>query len=113
NRFTNDAWPITTCCTPTGCGRSPKGRRQMRQSYNPKNKNLLININGELIHRSRAGISPFDSVVQGGDAVWEGLRVYEGRIFRLREHLDRLKSSALALAFSEIPSHEVIIEEIC
>lgn len=31
-----------------------------------------------------------DSVVQGGDSVWEGLRVYDGRLFKLDEHLDRL-----------------------
>ncbi|MHC4090458.1 MAG: aminotransferase class IV, partial [Planctomycetota bacterium] len=84
----------------------------MLQEFNPKNKDLLININGKLVHRDQAGISPFDSAVQGGDAVWEGLRVYEGRIFKLKEHLDRLRSSALALAFSEIPPHEKIIEEI-
>lgn len=84
----------------------------MLQKFNEKNKDLLININGELIHRDQAGISPFDSVVQGGDAVWEGLRVYEGKIFTLREHLARLRSSALALAFHEIPDEEVIVEEI-
>ena len=55
----------------------------MLQSFNEKNRDLLININGKLIHRDEAGISPFDSAVQGGDAVWEGLRVYDGRIFKL------------------------------
>lgn len=35
-------------------------------------------------------VSVFDSVVQGGDSVWEGLRVYSGKIFKLEEHLDRL-----------------------
>lgn len=35
-------------------------------------------------------VSVFDSVVQGGDSVWEGLRVYRGKIFKLDEHLDRL-----------------------
>jgi branched-chain amino acid aminotransferase len=64
------------------------------------------------VHRDQAGISPFDSSVQGGDAVWEGLRLYDGRIFKLIEHLDRLRGSAVALAFAEIPSHEQIIEEI-
>lgn len=84
----------------------------MLQKFNEKNRDLLVNINGSLIHRDEAGISPFDSAVQGGDAVWEGLRVYDGKIFRLIQHLDRLRGSALALAFAEIPSHEQFIEEI-
>ncbi|MCH9035310.1 MAG: aminotransferase class IV, partial [Planctomycetes bacterium] len=84
----------------------------MLQSFNPKNRDLMVNINGKLIHRDEAGVSPFDSAVQGGDAVWEGLRLYNGRIFKLTEHLDRLRGSALALAFVEIPSHENIIGEI-
>ncbi len=84
----------------------------MLQTFDERNRDLLININGDLVHRDKAGISPFDSVVQGGDAVWEGLRLYRGRIFRLIEHLDRLRASAHALAFQEIPSHEEIIQEI-
>ncbi|HYJ07060.1 MAG TPA: aminotransferase class IV [Chthoniobacterales bacterium] len=84
----------------------------MLQQFNEKNRELLININGELLHRDKAGISPFDSAVQGGDAVWEGLRLYDGRIFKLHEHLARLRRSAEALAFAEIPPDEKIIEEI-
>src|SRR5205807_2039522 len=84
----------------------------MLQQFNEKNRDLLININGRLLHRDEAGVSPFDSSVQGGDAVWEGLRLYDGRIFELREHLVRLRRSAAALAFSEIPADEKIIEEI-
>jgi branched-chain amino acid aminotransferase len=84
----------------------------MRQEFNPKNKDIQININGELHHRDDAGISPFDSVVQGGDAVWEGLRLYDGRIFKLIPHLDRLRASAKAMAFVEIPSHDELIAEI-
>src|SRR3954468_22115296 len=84
----------------------------MLQSFDERNRDLIVNINGELVHRDRAGVSPFDSVVQGGDAVWEGLRLYHGRIYRLIEHLDRLRSSAKALAFTEIPPHERIIDEI-
>ena len=84
----------------------------MRQKFDEKNRDLLVNINGRLVHRDQAGVSPFDSVVQGGDAVWEGLRVYHGRIFTLHEHLYRLRSSALALAFRQIPPPEQIIEEI-
>src|SRR5437867_5171238 len=84
----------------------------MHPQFNEKNRDLIVNINGQLIHRDEAGISPFDSAVQGGDAVWEGLRLYRGRIFKLVEHLDRLRSSALALGFKEIPSHEKITGEL-
>lgn len=84
----------------------------MLQKFDERNKNLLININGKLIHRDEAGVSPFDSVVQGGDAVWEGLRLYDGKIFCLTEHLDRLRHSAQALAFASIPSHDDIIAQI-
>src|SRR5213595_3200141 len=84
----------------------------MLQKFDDRNRNLIVNINGELVHRDKAGISPFDSAVQGGDAVWEGLRLYHGRIFKLHEHLERLERSARALSFPEIPSREKIIEEI-
>src|SRR5947208_650634 len=84
----------------------------MLQKYDERNCDLLININGELKHRDDAGISPFDSAVQGGDAVWEGLRLYHGRIFKLREHLVRLRNSATALSFAQIPSDEEITEQL-
>src|SRR6516225_1576254 len=84
----------------------------MLQKFDERNGELIVNINGQLVHRDRAGISPFDSAVQGGDAVWEGLRLYNGRIFKLHEHLDRLNRSARALSFAEIPPREKIIEEI-
>lgn len=84
----------------------------MLQQFDERNRNLIVNINGRLVHRDEAGISPFDSVVQGGDAVWEGLRLYDGRIFRLAEHLDRLQRSAAALSFREIPDQERIVAEI-
>ena len=84
----------------------------MLQQFDPRNSALIVNIGGDLIPRDQAGVSPFDSSVQGGDAVWEGLRLYEGKIFRLEQHLDRLDSSAKAMAFVDIPSRESIVEEI-
>jgi branched-chain amino acid aminotransferase len=84
----------------------------MLQQFDERNRNLIVNINGQLLHRDKAGVSPFDSAVQGGDAVWEGLRLYNGRVFALTDHLDRLRSSALALAFEQIPDDAAIIAEI-
>jgi branched-chain amino acid aminotransferase len=84
----------------------------MLQVFDERNRDLIVNVAGKLTHRDRAAVSPFDSAVQGGDAVWEGLRLHAGRIFRLDEHLARLRASARALAFEAIPSDEVIIEEI-
>ena len=84
----------------------------MLQTFDERNANLLVNVNGVLRHRDEPHVSAFDSVVQGGDAVWEGLRIYEGRAFRLLEHLARLRLSARALAFASVPDDDSIIEEI-
>ncbi len=93
-------------------GRGRSAARAMLQTFDPANRDILVNIDGELVHRDQARISPFDSAVQGGDAVWEGLRLYHGKIFKLDAHLDRLRSSALALGFERIPSHEELTAEI-
>lgn len=84
----------------------------MQQTFHEKNRDLIVNVDGELVHRNEAGVSPFDSSVQAGDAVWEGLRLYDGRIFKLREHLGRLRNSAKALAFTQIPPDDDIVREI-
>lgn len=78
----------------------------------PRNADILVHVGGELLPRDQAKVSVFDSSVQGGDAVWEGLRVYDGRIFQLDAHLDRLHDSARALAFSDIPSPASIKQAI-
>ena len=84
----------------------------MLQTFDERNRDLIVNVGGALSHRDQAAVSPFDSVVQGGDAVWEGLRLYQGRIFRLAEHLARLRRSAVALGFAEVPSAGEITEQI-
>ena len=84
----------------------------MLQQFDERNRDLIVNVGGKLAHRDEAGVSPFDSAVQGGDAVWEGLRLYQGRIFRLTDHLARLRRSAAALAFTAVPSGEEITEQI-
>jgi branched-chain amino acid aminotransferase len=82
------------------------------QTFDERNRDLIVSVGGRLTHRDEAAVSPFDSVVQGGDAVWEGLRLYQGRIFRLAEHLARLRRSAQALAFEQVPSDAEITAEI-
>lgn len=78
----------------------------------PRNADILVGINDELKSRNDARISVFDSAVQGGDAVWEGLRVYDGRIAALDEHLERLQNSAKTLAFAKVPTSEKVREAI-
>ena len=77
-------------------------------SVDPRNKDILVHVNGELKPRSEARVSVFDSVVQGGDAVWEGLRVYQGRIAAFGGHLRRLQDSAKALAFADVPTSDQV-----
>src|SRR5215470_2240167 len=84
----------------------------MLQKFDERNRDLIVNVGGKLSHRDHAGVSPFDSAVQGGDAVWEGLRLTNGRIFALDEHLARLRRSAHALAFASVPGDAEITEQI-
>lgn len=84
----------------------------MLQQFNEKNRDIYVYLNDKLVKRDEARVSVFDSVVQGGDAVWEGLRVYNGRIFCLDKHLERLQNSAHALCFQDIPTNDYIIKAI-
>lgn len=76
----------------------------MIQKFDKRNTDIKVWINGELLHRDEAKISVFDSAVQGGDAVWEGIRIYDGRIFCFDKHLNRLMESAKSMDFKNIPS---------
>lgn len=78
------------------------------KSVDPRNNDIVVHVGGRLLARSEARVSVFDSVVQGGDAVWEGLRVYRGRVAALGAHLARLQNSAKALAFSGVPTSDEI-----
>ena len=67
----------------------------------PRNEDILININGELFTRNEARISVFDSGYLVGDGVWEGLRLHEGVFVYLDDHLNRLYEGA-RMAFMDI-----------
>ena len=84
----------------------------MLQKSNPKNDNIQVFIKDKLYPRSEAKVSVFDSSVQGGDAVWEGLRVYPEGVVCLDKHLTRLQESAKTLAFVDIPSKKFIKKAI-
>src|SRR5215475_4047685 len=90
--------------------RTPEPRPDTRRDPrpDPRNDSIWIHVGGELLPRAQAKVSVFDSVVQGGDAVWEGLRVYGGRVFALDRHLDRLLASAHAMAFAAVPAREAV-----
>lgn len=82
----------------------------------PRNENLLVWIGtpsrGRLLPRSMAGVSPWDSSVQGGDACWEGIRVYRGKILSLDKHLRRLFRSSKALGFENVHTKAEVIDAI-
>ena len=80
----------------------------MLQKFDQRNQDIKVWVGSGLVSRADAKVSVFDSVVQGGDAVWEGLRVYPDGIMMLDRHLQRLFDSAHALAFEEVPSEEVV-----
>lgn len=80
----------------------------MLQKYDKKNANIKVWIGDRLYDREDAKVSVFDSTVQGGDAVWEGLRVYADGILHLDRHLNRLIESAHALAFENVPDLDFV-----
>jgi branched-chain amino acid aminotransferase len=61
---------------------------------------MRIYVNGKLCGKDDATVSVFDHGFLYGDGVFEGIRVYEGNVFRLKEHLDRLYASACTIALS-------------
>lgn len=84
----------------------------MLQQYNPKNEHIKIWVGDQLYPRADAKVSVFDSSVQGGDTVWEGLRVYKEGILHLDRHIDRMFESAKALAFDHVPTRAFIKDAI-
>ncbi len=84
----------------------------MLQTFNSKNEKIKIWVGDGLKDREDAKVSVFDSSVQGGDAVWEGLRLYKEGIFCLDRHLNRMYESAKALAFTSVPERDFIRKAI-
>lgn len=70
---------------------------------------MKVYLNGQLVDKEKAVLSVFDHGLLYGDGVFEGIRAYNGRVFKLREHLDRLFDSARAILL-EIPGSKKEIE---
>ena len=79
---------------------------------NSKNNNIYININGELLHRNNAKISVFDSGFLLGDGVWEGIRLHNGKLVFIDEHLERLFQSAKGISLDIPLTKKEIINQI-
>tara|TARA_B100000073_G_scaffold208771_1_gene173146 strand:+ start:738 stop:1655 length:918 start_codon:yes stop_codon:yes gene_type:complete len=88
------------------------GPQMNSHSYikNRKNEDIIIYINGDLVHRNNAKISVFDSGFLLGDGVWEGIRLHKSRLVFIEEHLNRLFESAEGLSI-ELPFSSKDIEK--
>ena len=79
---------------------------------NPKNEDIFININGNLLHRTEAKISVFDSGFLLGDGVWEGIRLHQSTLVFIEEHINRLFASAKGISLDIPLSRQDIINEL-
>ena len=77
-----------------------------------RNRDILIYVNGEIVHRDQAKVSVYDSGFMLGDGIWEGLRLYNGKWAFLDEHLDRLFEASLAIDLDIGLSREGVIEAL-
>jgi branched-chain amino acid aminotransferase len=84
----------------------------MLQKFDERNRKIMVWVGDGLKPRQEATVSVFDSVVQGGDAVWEGLRLYPEGLFLLDRHLERLYESAAALLFEGVPDEDFIMHAL-
>ncbi len=71
---------------------------------------MKVYLNGQLVDKNKAVVSVFDHGLLYGDGVFEGIRAYNGRVFKLREHLDRLYNSARAIML-QIPMNKKALEQ--
>ncbi len=74
---------------------------------------MKVYLDGQLVDKADAKISVFDHGLLYGDGIFEGIRLYEGNIFRLEEHLERFEFSAKALMMDMPWSREEISKAVC
>ena len=88
----------------------PSGTHEYIQD--PRNDTILIYINGDIVSRSDAKVSVFDSGFLLGDGVWEGIRLHNGQLVFLTEHMDRLYAGANAIGMDIGVSSEELTNKI-
>jgi len=76
-------------------------------------RNMKIYLNGELVNKEDAMVSVFDHGLLYGDGVFEGIRLYDGRVFKLDEHLERLEYSAKAILLDLPLSRQEFADAVC
>lgn len=88
----------------------PSGTHEYIQDS--RNDTILIYINGDIISRSDAKVSVFDSGFLLGDGVWEGIRLHNGQLVFLTEHMERLYAGANAIGMDIGMSSEELTNKI-
>jgi branched-chain amino acid aminotransferase len=73
---------------------------------------MLINLNGKLVKKEDARVSVFDHGLLYGDGVFEGIRSYNGLVFKLREHVERLYDSAKYISLKIPLSEEAMVKAV-
>jgi branched-chain amino acid aminotransferase len=77
-----------------------------------RNANILIHVDGNLVPREQAVVSVYDSGFMLGDGIWEGMRIYNGHIAFMDEHLDRLFAAALYIDLDIGLSRQDLVQAI-
>ena len=78
----------------------------------PRNENILININGEFFKREEAKVSVFDSGYILGDGIWEGLRLHKNKILFARQHIRRLYEGAKAIDMAMELTPQALLDRV-
>ena len=77
-----------------------------------RNDNILIYVNGNIVPKSQAVVSVYDSGFMLGDGIWEGLRLYNGKWAFLNEHIDRLFEASLAIDLDIMMNRDQVIQAL-
>ena len=77
-----------------------------------RNENILIYVDGNLVPREQAVVSVYDSGFMLGDGVWEGMRIYDGHIAFMEDHIDRLLEAALYIELEIGKTREELVQAI-